>query len=218
MRTGARAGVRRALLRGAGDDAGLTLIDVMVAMTLMSIVMAIVTTGFVDMYRTANHTDAAALAQTRVLASFNKVEREVRYAQRIWPERRLDDLDYVVEYLLADSTGVQQCVQLLVPPGVGTLQHWQWVASASPTTAVPTTIATEVQGKSVVVDDPPARVAPFVVRSAGALGSNFDRLEVHLTTSVGLGKTSAKRDLDLHYTAQNTVSATADIPTCRRDP
>jgi type II secretory pathway pseudopilin PulG len=43
-------------VRKKSDDAGFTLIDTMVAMTVMTIVMAVFTTSVLQMYRTAKLT------------------------------------------------------------------------------------------------------------------------------------------------------------------
>jgi type II secretory pathway pseudopilin PulG len=190
------------------DDAGLTLIDVVVAMTLMSVVLMIVTTGVVDMYRTANRADTAADSQSRILAAFNRLDRQIRYAERIM----VDDSDathWVAEFSMKDSANVRQCVQLRLPKATGgALTSQQWPAASSTTpTGTATTIAADVTRPSS---------APFTLIPAGTANSNFDRLAVTVSVRTGsaTGSRAQIRDFDLQFTALNTVASSVDLNGC----
>jgi type II secretory pathway pseudopilin PulG len=184
-----------------GDD-GVTLVDVMVSMAVMSVVVAVFTSGIVDMFRTANHADAAAAAQAQILTSFNRLEREIRYAQRIMEPHAVAN-GFAVEFVINDASGVLQCTQLVLMDG-GAMTEQQWPAGESPTKPA-TTIATGLE---------PKEAEPFLQLAAGTLGSNFDRLQVRVTTTVGTGRTAQTRSFDLQYTALNTVSAKTVLPSC----
>jgi type II secretory pathway pseudopilin PulG len=188
------------------DDAGLTLIDVVVAMTLMSVVLVVVTTGIVDMYRTANHAETAADTQARILAAFNRLDRQVRYAERVMVDNS-DPTYYLAEFAMKDTANVRQCVQLRLPRNTGgalTTRQWPAASSATPT-GTATTIAADVVRPTG---------APFTLTSAGTANSNFDRLTVKVSVQTGTGSRAQVRDFDLQFTALNTVPASADLNGC----
>jgi Tfp pilus assembly protein PilV len=196
--------------RLTGDDSGVTLIDVMVAMTLMSVLLAVFTAGIIDMYRTANRAESTAEAQTRTVAAFNRLERQIRYAERITKERLLPNNDYVVEFAMNDSVNALQCIQLRIPENGGDLTARQWTAGSTPTKPA-TTVVTGITRPS------PAE-PPFTRKAAGSAGSNFDRLVVQVTTTVGGDRNEQTRAFDLQFTALNTVPTSIDLPTCSVNP
>jgi Tfp pilus assembly protein PilV len=192
-------------------DAGVTLVDVMVAMALMSVVLVVVTTGIVDMYRTANHTETAADSQTRIQAAFNRLDRQIRYAERVAVDSS-DTTFFLAEFAMKDSANVRQCVQLRLPKAGGALTSRQWPAASGTTpTGTPTTIAADVTK--------PAATGPFVLTPAGKagssnVGSNFDRLGVKVSVKSGTGSRVQTRDFDLQFTALNTVPSSVDLDGC----
>jgi prepilin-type N-terminal cleavage/methylation domain-containing protein len=189
-------------------DDGMTLIEILVGMVLMGIVMAIFTTGVLAMYKTGRSVDSATEAQTRMLSSFNRLEREIRYAEQINPPRKLS-ADYVVEYVITDSDSVDQCVQLWLKAN-GDLKRRQWpVGGAATTPSV--AIATGLTVGPADITLYPAGPAPFTVYRAGdpdglsATVSNFDRLIVYLTTTNDSSVAGNSRLFNLQFTALNTV-------------
>jgi type II secretory pathway component PulJ len=64
-------------------DAGFTLLDVIMSMTVMGIVTAICTTAIISMYRTANADDAKAVAQAQLATAMRRIDKEIRYAKGI---------------------------------------------------------------------------------------------------------------------------------------
>jgi Tfp pilus assembly protein PilV len=196
--------------RAGGADDGVTLIDVMVSMVVMSVVVAVFTTGVVDMFRTANHSDAAVAAQTQTLAAFNRLERQIRYAQRIMEQHPLSNGNFAVEFVSTDALGVVQCTQLALPTAGGTLTQRQWPAGTAPT-APATTIAT---GLKAPAGNPFLRLPAGTPDTAGGTSSNFDRLQVRVTITVGIGTMAQTRSFQLQYTALNTVSARTVLPSC----
>jgi Tfp pilus assembly protein PilW len=194
--------------RRTGDDSGVTLIDVMVAMTLMSVVVAVFTAGIIDMYRSADHAGSTAEAQTRTVSAFNRLERQVRYAERITAPRLLANGDYIVEFAMNDSVNSLQCLQLRIPVNGGDLTVRQWTAGSTPAKPA-TTIVTGITKPSA---------QPFTRKGAGTAGSNFDRLQVKVSTTAGSGRNKQTRAFDLQFTALNTVPLSTDLPTCSVDP
>jgi prepilin-type N-terminal cleavage/methylation domain-containing protein len=63
-----------------GGDTGTTLIEMMVAMAVMSVVMVIFTAGIVSMYRAERFTTAVGDAQAQLGRAFLRLDSELRYA------------------------------------------------------------------------------------------------------------------------------------------
>jgi type II secretory pathway component PulJ len=113
------------------DDAGFTLIDMMVAMTLMTIVMAVFTGAIVRMYRVANNVDAKSVAQASINVAMQRLDREVRYAKGISTPYLVNNNQYV-DMLSIQRVGantVQQCIQVRVVSGVLAQRTWTFQAS-----------------------------------------------------------------------------------------
>jgi prepilin-type N-terminal cleavage/methylation domain-containing protein len=193
----------------AQADDGMTLIEILVGMVLMGMVMAIFTTGVLAMYKTGKSVDTATEAQTRMLSSFNRLEREIRYAEQVNPPRSIAPADYVVEYVITDSNSVDQCVQLWLKSN-GDLKRREWPvggAATTPSVAIATGLAVGPADTALY----PAGPAPFTVYRAGAAGglpatvSNFDRLIVYLATTNDSSVVGNSRLFNLQFTALNTV-------------
>ena len=181
--------------------------EVMVGSAVMSAVMALATSGFVTMYHTTDLAESATQTQTALLASFDKLDREVRYACRVNAPTMAGG-SYHVDYVVSDSENARQCVRLSLPVDGGDLTRRQWpqaLTSTDPAATVGTVAAD-------VVPAVPG-VNPFRVRPAGEGDSNFDRLGVKLTSTVGVTGIGDTRSYDLQFTALNTQPLSTTI-TC----
>jgi prepilin-type N-terminal cleavage/methylation domain-containing protein len=166
------------------DDAGFGLVELMVSMSIASVVGAIVTAGILQIYRTSRITESRSVTQAALSQVLLRLDHEVRYAGYIGATTTGQTS---VTYLL-DST----CVQLRLSGAQ--LQRRTWTAgagAASPTTWQP--IASQV-----------ASDTPFT-RADG----NRQQLTVDLTAVDG----SARKHSVITFTALNTdpdTGATAD--------
>jgi prepilin-type N-terminal cleavage/methylation domain-containing protein len=193
-------------LRPPAGDGGFTLLEVMVGASIMSVVTAIATSGFVSMYHTFDKTDAAAQAQTALLAAFNKLDHEVRYAMRITAEGGTTAL-WSVTYVIPDGADNKTCVQLTLPKAGGVLLRRQWTRPDVLTTptATFTTVATDLLPKT-------ATATPFAVVAGGTVATKpFDSLELMVTSTVGVGTHAATKTYDLTFTALNTASTSINL-------
>lgn len=114
-------------MRKGSDDAGFTLIDMMVAMTIMTIVMAVFTAGIVQMYRAADDVDAKSVSQSQINIAMQRLDREVRYAKGIATPYLVSGNQYVDMLSIqrnALQAVVQQCIQLRVADGVLAQRTW----------------------------------------------------------------------------------------------
>ena len=200
--------VRR--LRPPRGDRGFSLMEVMVGSALMSVVMAIATAGFVQMYHATEQSDAAAQAQSNLTDTFARLDREIRYAYRINSAYLVGTTGYGVDYVINDGSALQ-CVQLTLPVDGGSLIRKQWLQSSNSAdpAAITTGIATDLFPATTGVN-------PFTVKPAKTEDSNFDRLVLNVASTVGLGQNGATRNYNLQFTALNTTLDQADKTTCTK--
>ncbi len=202
-------------LRPGRDDAGFSLMEVMVGAALMATVMGVATSGLVQMYQTADKAESAALTQTSLTASFSKLDRELRYAYRVNDEYVAGD-DFAVDYVIPDADNNPLCVRLTVPKAGGTLMRRQWPQTRTPSdpSAAVGAVAEDVRSSVQSQDVPGALLNPFD-RKAPDGTSNFDRLNLRLESTVGLADKATTRTYDLTFTALNTMALTTSL-TCAR--
>lgn len=203
MIAGLAAGWRR--LRRTDD--GFSLSELMISMSIMSVVTVISATGLLHMFRTADLTETAALTQSSLLASFSKLDRDLRYANRINQPYPRPNGDFAVDFVIPDDGGVLQCVRLTLLSAGGALTRLQWPQINTTSAGFsPSTVAVNmVSGNGTS--------SPFVQTPGGTPDSNYDRLAVQLKSTVGVSGAGASRAFDLQFTALNTVQSTTTL-TC----
>ena len=189
-------------------DSGFTLTEVMVGSAIMATTMAIATGGIVVMYQTTDRTEAAASAQTNLMGTFSRLDREVRYAYRVSDPYALNDgATFAIDYVIPDQDNVRQCVQLSMPATGGTLTRRQW--SQTSTGSGPATTAGAIAENLVPAT---ANTNPFTKQTAS--GTNYDQLRINVNSTVGLGDHGDTRNYDLTFTALNT--SPTDNLTCTK--
>jgi type II secretory pathway component PulJ len=186
--------------RLAGDD-GVTMIDVIVAMTLMSVFMGIFTDVVVQMFRSANANQVIASAQTQLTTVFLRLDKEIRYAAGISQPGPVG-ADSYVEYRTV-NTGTPMCTELRLNVAEGQLQRRTWpdgVTPLAPTGWIP--LASEVSSSQ-----------PFTFWAADTT-LNFQRLQLTLDASGG-PDTTVSRSIDVTFTALNTTLGTDSTTDCQ---
>ena len=101
---------RAALRDAAADDRGFTMTEIVVTMTVMSVVMAIFTGGIVQMFKASNKSESLAASQAQNNIAFLRLDKQIRYASGISTPGTVNSAPYV-EYLLS-STGTATCYEL----------------------------------------------------------------------------------------------------------
>jgi prepilin-type N-terminal cleavage/methylation domain-containing protein len=181
-------------------DAGFSLVEVMVGAAVMSTVMAIATAGLIQMYHATERSDAAASVQANLTDAFARMDREIRYAYRINPPYLIGTTAYGVDYIVKDENVAAQCVQLTLPVNGGSLIRLQWPQTSN--SADPAAVRT---GVAADLFPGTAGTSPFTVRQAD-LASNYDRLEINVSSTTGLADNGASRTYNLQFTALNTTT------------
>jgi prepilin-type N-terminal cleavage/methylation domain-containing protein len=146
---------------GAGDDRGVTLVEVVVVLTIMSVIMAMVTAGIVQLSATYRRNTALVEAQTQVGRAFQHLDRELRYAVDLGTVTlaAVPSAYPSLVYLLTPDTG-PACVGLSLEGDRFTQRRW--APTGSP--GVPAVLASGVTAV--------AHTDPFVVPSSAGGGDS----------------------------------------------
>ncbi|AEV85402.1 hypothetical protein ACWT_4382 [Actinoplanes sp. SE50] len=209
---------RRAL---PGGDAGVTMIDLMVAMALMSIIGAIATGGLAQLYRMTDATDRMDEAQTQASLAYAGLQPEIGVAYDISDPGAGAGGDPSVEYVTQDSSGQRVCHQLRLSGG--TLKLRQWPASATTVSAAGwRVLASGLAAPATPDADTGAAAAPqtlhfpdFSTPSLTNLPSATPlQLRIRLTATASGGKGSTQRDTQTTVVAANSTVGWHDPVAC----
>jgi prepilin-type N-terminal cleavage/methylation domain-containing protein len=197
---------------GEARDQGYSLIEVMMAMVCTSILMTLVTSAIIQIYHSVNSVDAASEAQTQIDTTFERLDKEIRYARGISDPGTVGG-DQYVEYLL-DVNSVDTCVELRLHTATGELQRRQWTKNQTP--LAPTSWQTLASSVTATT--------PFTVTAAqDKLTSDvrYERLTIDVTSVTGggaglsaaSGRAGAQRETDVTFTALNATTTSTDSAT-----
>ncbi|HLL67514.1 MAG TPA: prepilin-type N-terminal cleavage/methylation domain-containing protein [Micromonosporaceae bacterium] len=206
----------------APSDAGITLVELVVAMSLMSVFMIMFTGAMLGLYRSANSTEVTSAAQSNLHVAFNRLDKEIRYSSGISVPARVGP-DWHVEYLVT-NTGTAVCNGLRLTRVAGQpgwqLQQRRWKQSSGPTAAtawapLASNVSLLVAGRDTV--DPFVVVVPGAASpsasSSGADG-NAQRLRLRMAVSFGAGRLIATKQVDIAFSALNTSPNTVSATVC----
>ncbi|MCA2215345.1 prepilin-type N-terminal cleavage/methylation domain-containing protein [Jidongwangia harbinensis] len=216
------------------DDAGVSLIEVLVSMGVMSIVMALFTTAILQAYRATGKVEKMSIVQSELHRGFQRFDRELRYASWIAQPGTVGtgvNIVYYVEFASANGT---ECLQLRLEPGnqsaatrdgEGILQLLRWTPGAPPArTARGQTVASYlvVDGTAAPFawrdpnSTPSASPSPSPSVSASAAPPSdfvpdFQQLRIRLKSRFD----GATAQIDTTFTALNTSRSTAVAHPCQ---
>jgi prepilin-type N-terminal cleavage/methylation domain-containing protein len=194
-----RRAARPAAPGGTDGDAGVTMLEVTVAMSVMAVVTALAVAGVVQVFGTSNRAEALVSAQAQAHNAFIRLDRDIRYASGISKPGQVGGNQYV-EYTLTNSD-VTTCTQLRLTGSSGLLQSrsrrsgeavgpWQTLASY---------VTTPRQFTRTLPAD---------------TGAPYQQLDVLLTLRAGAGATTSRRQSSYRFAALNTTDATASDTVC----
>lgn len=191
--------MRRLRARRLRGDAGVTLAEVMVSMTVMAILMTVFTGAIIQIHGVVNKTDTFAETQLQLNNAFIRLDKEIRYARSISDPAQING-DWYVEYLIAPDT-TDTCVELRMQAATQMLQRREWTKrdSGPPAPSRWTAIASGVSATT-----------PFTVTDADTTSANgftFQRLTLDMTAVQGGG--SGSNGARAGSTRQSTVTFTA---------
>ena len=193
--------------RPGRDDEGFSLVELMVAMGIMSIVMIAAFAAIMQIYSATNRAEGTSFARDQLGNAFRRLDKELRYATWVADPGQVDGRWYM-EYAVADG-----CRQLKLADGVLTLASW---APPATTPGPPTTIAAELGvpagTRPFTLYDPGQQ--PYATASPGTGGMGrlyapeYSQIRLQLTATVG----KVTLPFDTVFTAQNTSRNTYDRP------
>jgi hypothetical protein len=196
--------VLRRLRRRLGGDGGVTLAELAVTTGIMSMVMAIFTTGVVQLFKAGNKNELVAVTQAQLNNAFLRLDRELRYAAGFGPVHTDLAGNMFVEYVnTGTASGTPECAQLELYAATGVLrrQVWPQQTGQKPVNKWATLASQVVVAKS--------RFEP--VRSSR---STFQRLRVVLVVLTNPGNGQTEANTDLTFTALNSKSDTDPVSVC----
>jgi prepilin-type N-terminal cleavage/methylation domain-containing protein len=184
--------------RVSGGDRGVTLMEMVVTVTIMSIVMAIFTTGVLQVFRATNQVERISVAQSQLTIALTKLDREIRYSTGISEPTLYVDGHWYVEYQIT-FTGEDTCHQLRLNTATRKLEKRTWLRGPmlAPTAWIP--LASEVSAPTPVGGATGNR-DPFYQPSA----DSFQRLRLWLFTGPGGSDRSTPAETQIVFTALNT--------------
>jgi prepilin-type N-terminal cleavage/methylation domain-containing protein len=191
-----------------GNDDGVTLAELLVAMSITTIAAAIGTSAIVQIYRAVDSFQAQSTAEQQLTTTFERLDKQVRYATAI-SQPGMANADYYVEYLIG-SSGTPTCTELKLDPPSGKLQWRTWPNGSVTAMGAWLPLAS---GVSVITTSNGQVVQPFTLTPATSV-LNYERLQVSLNSSDGTGSTAANRQSIVTWAAMNADrSAATDVCT-----
>jgi type II secretory pathway pseudopilin PulG len=191
--------------RSGTGDAGVTVAETVVAMSIMGVVLTAFTSGMIQIYGSVQRTDAAGIAQSQMHAAFARLDRELRYSSGVGtPVQQPGDI-HIVEYE-STITDTSRCFRLRLDLGRDVLQQRNWQPGNQASMTAWSTVATGVG----LITRPGAVAPPPFFLTGSDTTVRFQRLRVRLaTTSAG-----KPREVDVTFTALNTSLTTDSRTIC----
>jgi type II secretory pathway component PulJ len=191
--------MKRSLMLAERDDAGTTMLEMLVAMTLMTVFMTMFTTAVVMMTSSTNKTDAAVNTAGQVNNAYLRLDKLVRYASAIsTPGKGSTTGDWYVEFSVPTTANKSTCNQLRVDISSSQLQLRSWSVNADQSAGTATSwvpLANSVTNGSAAASSP---TTPFTLTTPAS--SLYRQLQITLVSSQVSPATS---------TATSTVTFTA---------
>ena len=182
----------------------MTLVEVMVSMSVFSVLLAIFTTGVLSMFRSADKNMDIAQTVTQANLAFTRLDKQIRYASAVSSptDPALASGSYV-EYLISVAN-VGTCYELWYDPAKHALRTRNWSAQGVAPNSW-TTLATGVTATK-----------PFTLIQP-VKQFTFQRLKLDLTTTAGGGGNPTTAQTTVTFTALNTNAFTTSPTVCTDD-
>ncbi|MEU4624129.1 prepilin-type N-terminal cleavage/methylation domain-containing protein [Actinoplanes sp. NPDC023801] len=208
--------------RPSGDE-GYSLTEIVAAMAVMSVVMAVVTTSLVRMFADVKRTEQISFAADQLDVSMGRLDRELRYAIHVSaPALGLDGTRWYIEYAipgqkLPNGTVSQaRCRQLQLDTTRNVLRLATWdLPSLTPT--APATLATGISldngARPFTVYQPPSdKVKTPADGVITASGNKYSSVQLRFKATNG----TVEQPVDMTFTSQNITSENLDGETTEK--
>ena len=205
-------------LRALRSDAGLSLLELVVGLVIMTIFMTMFTAATVMMYNASSKSEALADTSSQLSIAFNRLDASVRYASAISTPGQ-SGADWYVEWL-STYTGSKQCTQVRLDAGVGQLQQRTWSVGSDGTATAVTAWLPLASGLQLTDPATSGPVVPFSVSIASDAARSsalpYQQLDFHLVAA-SRGRTGVTTTAtDVTFTAFNSKLLTTG-PICAEE-
>lgn len=179
------------------DQAGFSLIELVVAMGIFMIFIALFLAAVAGLARGTTRAQTEAEATSGVLIVFQNIDRQVRYSDGINHPGQSNGKTYIEFRTPAASTPnkVTACTQWRYSPSAATIESRSWPDTAG-------SVATPWATKLSAVVPSAASGYPFAMIPAGTLGST--KQEFVLTVNAGNESTSGATQISSSFFARNS--------------
>jgi prepilin-type N-terminal cleavage/methylation domain-containing protein len=201
-------------VRGRRDDEGFTLVELLVAMGIFSVLLAIFAAAVTSFSRTTLRTSQTSDQTSQARTAMDLFDRGLRSASEI-NRPVLVGSNWYVEYR-SDAVLPNTCTQwvLRTAPGTQVLARRTWVTDvATPTPSAWRTVATNVVNTNDPAADAARRIDPFSFEWATPAIPR-QRLAVRLRVQQGSGPLTR---YDSTFAARNTSTLTRTNPDANTD-
>lgn len=181
-----------------GPDSGMTLIELIVAMGVFMIFIALVMTTTVSLAHSATRAQLTAEASNASLTVFGSFDRQARYADAInFPGASITGKRYVEFRTPGNSSasGVTTCTQWRFDPNLGRLESRSWVD-------LPGTVLPPFSTKLTNVVDKGGAGYPFKLTPASDSTSIMQQLTVSIQS--GNAQLNAGAEMSTTFVARNS--------------
>ncbi|WP_349902544.1 PulJ/GspJ family protein [Parafrigoribacterium humi] len=187
------------------NEAGVTMVELIVTMFVFAIFLAIVTSSLIGITKASTKAQTVSRSSTGVLNVFQAFDRSIRYADVINPPGATSNGRYVEFRTPAATTGgAATCVQWRYVPSSKTLQSRQWPDGAIGSATAWATKLSSVFDKGGNY--------PFVLIPAGSAGSSMQQLTLTVVAGDAAQKTA---EISTTFVARNSdVGSNSGGPVC----
>lgn len=194
-------------MRRRRDDEGYSLLEVLMAASLMAVVTAVALTAIIQIYTGVNRTEETVTVRDRIDVSFRRLDKELRYATWVSNTKAVNGRWYM-EYALppvVDSNNVLQypCRQISLSNGVLSLASWNGTAAPGTPFIIAQGVTADTTKGPVEIytpdDQPYASASPGTIGVGTAFEAQY--LQIRLRFTVTAGKVTLP--FDSIFTTQN---------------
>ena len=206
------------LRKTAAPASGFSLIELVVAMGIFTIFIAVLLTAIVSLTKGATQSRATAESASAVLNVFQNIDRQVRYANAInYPGQSTTTGYRYIEFRIPAASapkGYTTCMQWRYLPADNLIQSREWEDATGSLASGWSTKVTSV------VEDPAAPFPLTLVPGGGVI-----KQKLSLTVTAGDASRNATSKISTVYVARNSSNASTNVadangqsatPVCQR--
>lgn len=195
------------------NDAGTSLIELVVAMVIMSIFLTLFTTAILMMTRSQNKVESVNATSTQLNQAFLALDKTVRYSAAISPPgvSTAGGTGYWYVELRTTSTGSEMCTQLRLNTSSRQLERRSWAPANLPQ------IAPSFAPLASFITNT-ASAQPFVLLDP-ALNkiAAYQQLTINLTSVSGSGNFQSTSNSSFTFSALNSTVPAPTSPVCQEE-